>query len=114
DRRERDRMDLFILYAIAAAAEAVRDARLEVSEEIADRVGVVLGVGIGGLPGIEQNHSALAAGGPRKVSPYFIPAVIGNLAAGQIAIRLGAREVPDHRREDRKSTRLNSSHVAIS
>ena len=93
DRRERDRMDLFILYAIAAAAEAVRDARLEVSEEIADRVGVVLGVGIGGLPGIEQNHSALAAGGPRKVSPYFIPAVIGNLAAGQIAIRLGARGV---------------------
>ena len=93
DRRERDRMDLFILYAIAAAAEAVRDARLEVSEEIADRVGVVLGVGIGGLPGIEQNHSALAAGGPRKVSPYFIPAVIGNLAPGQIAIRLGARGV---------------------
>src|SRR5206468_2397220 len=93
DRRERDRMDLFILYAIAAAAEAVRDARLEVSEEIADRVGVVLGVGIGGLPGIEQNHSALTAGGARKVSPYFIPAVIGNLAPGQIAIRLGARGV---------------------
>ena len=93
DRRERDRMDLFILYAIAAAAEAVRDARLEVSEETADRVGVVLGVGIGGLPGIEQNHSALTAGGPRKVSPYFIPAVIGNLAPGQIAIRLGARGV---------------------
>jgi 3-oxoacyl-[acyl-carrier-protein] synthase II len=91
--RERDRMDLFILYAIAAATEAARDARLTVTEAIADRVGIVLGVGIGGLPGIEKNHQALAVGGPRKVSPYFIPAVIGNLAPGQIAIRLGARGV---------------------
>src|SRR5216117_4330322 len=119
DRRERDRMDLFILYAVAAAAEAVRDARLEVCEEIADRVGVVLGVGIGGLPGIEQNHSALTAGGARKVSPYFIPAVIGNLAPGQIAIRLGARGVnltttTACASGDRKSTRLNSSHPSLS
>jgi len=93
DARELDRMDLFIVYAIAAASEAVRAARLEVSEEIADRVGVVIGVGIGGLPGIERNHDALTAGGARKVSPYFIPAVIGNLAPGQIAMRLGARGI---------------------
>jgi 3-oxoacyl-[acyl-carrier-protein] synthase II len=91
--REQGRMDLFILYALAAATEAVRDARLTVDETIADRVGVVMGVGIGGLPGIERNHEALTTGGPRKVSPFFIPAVIGNLAPGQIAIHVGARGV---------------------
>lgn len=89
--RDMRRMDRFIAYAIAAAAEAGDAARLAVAETDPERVGVVVGVGLGGLPGIEDNHRALIAGGPRRVSPYFIPAVIGNLAAGHIAIRLGAR-----------------------
>src|SRR5581483_9902424 len=91
--REVGRMEDFILYAIAAATEAVRDAGLEVTEETAERTGVVIGVGIGGLGGIERNHDALAAGGPRRVSPFFIPAVISNLAPAQIAMRIGARGV---------------------
>jgi 3-oxoacyl-[acyl-carrier-protein] synthase II len=89
--REHRRMDPFIRYAIAAAFEAVRQAGLEVTDAIADRVGVVVGVGLGGLPGIEANHAAMVAGGPRKVSPFFIPSVIGNLAPGHISMRLGAR-----------------------
>jgi 3-oxoacyl-[acyl-carrier-protein] synthase II len=89
--REHRRMDLFIRYALAAAYEAVHQAGLEVTDAVADRVGVVVGVGMGGLPGIEANHAALLAGGPRKVSPFFIPAVICNLAPGHIAMRIGAR-----------------------
>ena len=89
--REQRRMDLFIAYAVAAATEAAKMAGLIVTDDNADRAGVAIGVGIGGLPGIEENHRALLQGGPRKVSPYFIPAVIGNLAPAQIAIRLGAR-----------------------
>ena len=89
--REHRRMDLFIRYALAAAHEAVQQAGLEVTEAIADRVGVVVGVGMGGLPGIEANHAALLSGGARKVSPFFIPSVICNLAPGHIAMRTGAR-----------------------
>lgn len=89
--RERRCIDRFTAFAIAAAAGAIADAGLTVTPAIADRVGVSIGVGIGGLPGIEQNHRALLQGGPRRVSPFFIPAVISNLAAGHVAIRLGAR-----------------------
>src|SRR5919198_5110876 len=74
------RVDRFIVFALAAAEEAVRGARLVVSDALAERVGVVLGVGLGGLPGIEAAHQALADAGPRRLSPFFIPAVIANLA----------------------------------
>jgi 3-oxoacyl-[acyl-carrier-protein] synthase II len=89
--RELRRMDRFIALAIAAAGEAVASAGLSVEQVGAERVGVSIGVGLGGLPGIEENHDGLREGGPRRVSPFFIPAVIANLAGGHIAIRLGAR-----------------------
>src|SRR5438094_406392 len=89
--RDHRRMDRFIAFAIAATAEATAEAGLVVTDELADRVGVSIGVGLGGLPGIEENHLALVVGGPRKVSPFFIPAVIASLAPGHVAIRLGAR-----------------------
>lgn len=89
--REQRRMDRFITLAIAAAMEAALHARLVVRDALAPRVGVAIGVGLGGLPVIEDAHRALLAGGPRRVSPYFIPAVIGNLAPGHVAMRLGAR-----------------------
>jgi 3-oxoacyl-[acyl-carrier-protein] synthase II len=91
DRREERRLDRFIALAIAAADEAVKHAALVVTPEDVERIGVAVGVGLGGLPGIENNHRAFLTGGPRKVSPYFIPAVIANLAPGWIARRLGAR-----------------------
>jgi 3-oxoacyl-[acyl-carrier-protein] synthase II len=88
---DEQRVDRFIVFALAAAEEAARRAHLAVSDALAERVGVVLGVGLGGLPGIEANHRALTDAGPRRVSPFFIPAVIANLAPGHIAMRLGAR-----------------------
>jgi 3-oxoacyl-[acyl-carrier-protein] synthase II len=85
------RMDRFIALAIAAASEAMDGAGPVVGADEADRVGVAVGVGLGGLPGIESNHGAFLAGGPRKVSPFFIPGVIANLAPGHLALRFGAR-----------------------
>lgn len=85
------RMDRFIALAIAAAEEAMEGAGLAVDSENADRLGVAVGVGLGGLPGIETNHRAFLAGGPRKVSPFFIPGVIANLAPGHLALRFRAR-----------------------
>lgn len=91
DKKDVKKSDLFIHYALAASLMAVEDAGLEFSEEEADRVGVVIGSGIGGFPMIERTHSTLLEKGPRRISPFFIPAVIVNLAAGQVSIRLGAR-----------------------
>ena len=91
DRKDVKKMDTFIHYALAAAKMAVDDARLTIDPSNRDMVGVYVGSGIGGLPGIEFYHQALLDGGPRKVSPFFIPMVIINLASGQIAIHLGAR-----------------------
>src|SRR5579875_774329 len=85
------RMDRFIALALAAAEEAVAAAGLAVAPADPERFGVAIGVGLGGLPGIEANHRAFLAGGPRKVSPFFIPAVIANLAPGRLALRFGAR-----------------------
>ncbi|GIW55225.1 MAG: 3-oxoacyl-[acyl-carrier-protein] synthase 2 [Nitrospiraceae bacterium] len=84
-------MDTFIHYAVGASQMAVDDAGLKIAPEEADRVGVYIGAGIGGLPAIEHYHKVLLEKGPDRVSPFFIPMVIINLASGQVAIRLGAK-----------------------
>jgi 3-oxoacyl-[acyl-carrier-protein] synthase II len=84
-------MDIFIQYAIAASQFAVDDSRLEVTADVAPRVGVFIASGIGGFTTIEREHKALLDGGPRKISPFFIPSAIINLAAGQVSIRFGAK-----------------------
>jgi 3-oxoacyl-[acyl-carrier-protein] synthase II len=91
DKKESRKMGRFIHFAFAATQEAMAQSGLEITEEIADRVGVFIGSGIGGFEIIEREHSNLLAGGPRKISPFFIPAVIVNMAAGQISIRYGAK-----------------------
>lgn len=91
EKKEIKKMDTFIHYAVAASQMAVDDAALKVTPEQADRVGVYIGAGIGGLPGIEHYHTVLKEKGPDRVSPFFIPMVIINLASGQVAIRLGAK-----------------------
>ena len=91
DKKEARKMDLFIHYAVAAAAMAITDSGLEINEENAERVGVVVGSGMGGLPSIENYHGAFIDGGYRKISPFFIPMSIINLAAGQISILHGAK-----------------------
>ncbi len=90
-KKDVKKMDVFIQYAIAAADFAKEDAGLEVTPEMATRVGVYIASGIGGFSTIEREHRALLEGGPRKISPFFIPAAIINLAAGQVSIRLGAK-----------------------
>ncbi|HIE92962.1 MAG TPA: beta-ketoacyl-[acyl-carrier-protein] synthase II, partial [Acidobacteria bacterium] len=90
-KKDVKKMDVFIQYAIAAAEFARADAGLEVTPEIAPRVGVYIASGIGGFSTIEREHKALLKGGPRKISPFFIPAAIINLAAGHVSIRLGAK-----------------------
>jgi 3-oxoacyl-[acyl-carrier-protein] synthase II len=84
-------MDAFIQYAIAASQFAMDDARLEITPDIGPAVGVSIGSGIGGFSTIEREHIALLEGGPRKISPFFIPSAIINLAAGQLSIRYGAK-----------------------
>ena len=91
EKKEIKKMDTFIQYAVAASQEAVDDAGLTIAPETADRVGVYIGAGIGGLPAIEQYHKVLQDKGPGRVSPFFIPMVIINLASGQVAIRFGAK-----------------------
>jgi 3-oxoacyl-[acyl-carrier-protein] synthase II len=91
EKKDVKKMDVFIQYAIAASDFAVRDARLEITDANRDDVGVFIASGIGGFKTIEDEHSALVNGGPRRVSPFFIPASIINLAAGQVSIRFGAR-----------------------
>ena len=90
-KKDVKKMDVFIQYAIAAADFAKEDAGLEVTPETATRVGVYIASGIGGFSTIEREHRALLEGGPRKISPFFIPAAIINLAAGQVSIRRGAK-----------------------
>jgi 3-oxoacyl-[acyl-carrier-protein] synthase II len=91
DKKDVKKMDVFIQFALAAAQFAVDDARLEVTSELADRVGVFIASGIGGFRTIEDEHKELIKGGPRRISPFFIPASIINLAAGQVSIRFNAR-----------------------
>ncbi len=91
DRKEVKKMDLFIQYALASSQMAMDDSGLEIDEQLADRVAVVIGSGIGGFPMVEKTHTTLVERGPDRVSPFFIPAVIANLAAGQVSIRFNAR-----------------------
>ncbi|MGC9158482.1 MAG: beta-ketoacyl-ACP synthase II [Terracidiphilus sp.] len=91
DKKEARKMGRFIHFAFAATQEALAQSGLEITPEIADRVGVFIGSGIGGFEIIEREHSNLLQGGPRKISPFFIPAVIVNMAAGQVSIRYGAK-----------------------
>ena len=91
DKKDIKKMDRFIHFALAASQEAMDDAGLNVTPATADRVGVYIGSGMGGLPGIEQYHQVLQEKGPNRVSPFFIPMVIINLASGQVAIRFGLR-----------------------
>jgi 3-oxoacyl-[acyl-carrier-protein] synthase II len=91
DKKEARKMGRFIHFAIAAAEEAMKHSGLVVTEEISDRFGVHIGSGIGGFDVIEREHSAMLAGGPRKISPFFIPGSIVNLAAGHVSIRFNAK-----------------------
>ena len=84
-------MGRFIHFAIAAAEFATRDAALQVTPEIAESVGVYIGSGIGGFEVIEREHRNLLEHGPRRISPFFIPATIVNLASGHVSIRTGAK-----------------------
>jgi 3-oxoacyl-[acyl-carrier-protein] synthase II len=91
EKKESRKMGRFIHFALAAAAEAMAHSGLVCNEENRDRVGVHIGSGIGGFDVIEREHSNLLSGGPRKVSPFFIPGSIINLAAGHVSIKYGAR-----------------------
>jgi len=91
EKKELKKMDIFIQFAVAASQFAMDDARLVITPEVADRVGVFIGSGIGGFTTIEREHEAYLAGGPRKISPFFIPSSIINLASGQVSIRYGAK-----------------------
>jgi len=87
--KEARRMDVFIHYGMAAGIQAVRDSGLIATEENADRIGVNIGSGIGGLPMIEDTHQDFVAGGPRKISPFFIPGTIINMISGNLSIMFG-------------------------
>jgi 3-oxoacyl-[acyl-carrier-protein] synthase II len=91
DKKEARKMGRFIHFAFAAAAEAMAQSGLAITPENADRIGVFIGSGIGGFEIIEREHANLLEGGPRKISPFFIPAAIVNMAAGQLSIRYGAK-----------------------
>ena len=91
NKKELRRLDDFIIYALAAAEMAIADSGLVVGEEAAERTGVIIGSGIGGLATIEREKVAILQGGPRKMSPFTIPAVLANLAAGHVSIRFSAK-----------------------
>ena len=91
EKKEVKKMGRFIHLALAATDEAMKMCGLQVTPEISERVGVHIGSGIGGFDVIEREHETLLKGGPRKISPFFIPASIVNLAAGHVSIRYGAR-----------------------
>ncbi len=89
--KEARKMDLFIHYGLAAAMEAIADSGLHISANIAERVGVSIGSGIGGLPGIESEHQIITESGPRRISPFFIPRCIVNMVSGHVSIMYGAK-----------------------
>jgi 3-oxoacyl-[acyl-carrier-protein] synthase II len=91
EKREVKKMGRFIQFAMAAAQIAMEHSRLAITSEVAERVGVYIGTGIGGFDVIEREHTAYLQGGPRKISPFFIPATIANLASGFVSIRWGAK-----------------------
>ncbi len=90
-KKEARKMDTFIHYGIAAGTQAIKDAGLEINESNAERIGVAIGAGIGGLPGIEKNYNAFLQGGPRKISPFFVPSNIINMISGNLSIMYGLK-----------------------
>ena len=90
-RKEARKTDTFIHYGIAAAKQAISDAGLEVTDENRERIGIAIGSGIGGLPGIEKGHDGFLAGGPRRISPFFVPSNIINMIAGNLSIEFGIK-----------------------
>ena len=91
DKKDQKKMDVFIQYALAAGSMAIKQSGLIIDESNADRVGVLVGSGLGGLQTIEKYHTLLLQNGPKKVSPFFVPMLIVNLAPGQISIYFGCR-----------------------
>ena len=91
EKKEIKKTDLFVQYAMGAAREAIEDSGLQITPENADRIGVIVGTGLGGLPTLEKYHQILLERGPSRISPFFIPMLIANLASGHIAIRFGAK-----------------------
>ena len=89
--KEARKTDPFIHYGLAASIEAIDDSGIEVTEENSTRIGIAIGSGIGGLPGIEKGHDTYLKGGPRKISPFFVPSNIINMIAGNLSIRYGIR-----------------------
>lgn len=90
-KKEQKKMDLFIQYSLAVTKMALESANLNITPENAERGGVFIGSGMGGLPAIEEEHSKLIAKGPSRISPFFIPSVITNLASGQVSIQFGLK-----------------------
>lgn len=90
-RKEAKKMDLFIQYGVAAGVQAIKDAGIEITEENAQRIGVAIGSGIGGLGLIEENHAKLLKNGPRKLSPFFVPSTIINMISGHLSIMFGMK-----------------------
>lgn len=91
DKKEARRMDRFTQYAVVAAREAVQDAKLDINDQTANRIGVWIGSGIGGMETFETAHTTLVERGPRRVSPFFVPILIPDMATGQVSIDLGAK-----------------------
>ena len=89
--KEARKTDPFIHYGMAAAIQAINDSGLEITEENSERIGIAIGSGIGGLPGIEKGHDAYLNGGPRKISPFFVPSNIINMIAGNLSIQYGIK-----------------------
>jgi 3-oxoacyl-[acyl-carrier-protein] synthase II len=90
-KKEAKKMDNFIHYGVAAGIQAIKDSGFEVTEENADRIGVLVGSGIGGITGIENSYQAYLDGGPRKISPFFVPASIINMVSGNLSIMYGLK-----------------------
>lgn len=91
DVKEARKMDTFIHYGIAAGQQAIEDSGLEITAQNAWKIGVSIGSGIGGLPGIEKGHDAYLSGGPRKISPFFVPSNIINMVSGNLSVKYGLK-----------------------
>lgn len=90
-KKEQKKMDRFLHFSIAASTQAIQDSGITFSEELKNRTGVFIGCGIGGLPSIQETSGTLATRGPGRISPFFIPQVIGNMASGHVSIQYGLR-----------------------
>jgi len=88
-KKDQKKMDPFIHYGLGAGIQAIKDSGLEVTEENAERIGVLIGSGIGGLPGIEKSYASFMKNGPRKISPFFVPSNIVNMVSGNLSIMYG-------------------------